>query len=84
MRRMPDLTPAEHRVLLLMMAELDTAQIATRLVIARSTVKAHRMSLYRKTGTHNPVALASWGRRYFEDELRELQRLLHPEDEPAE
>jgi len=42
------------------------------------------MSLYRTTGTHSPVALAGWGRRHFGDELRELERLLHPEDEAEE
>ncbi len=78
---MPDLTFMERRVLLLMMNELGSKEIAEHLGIERSTVKTHRKNLYRKTGTHDPVSLVGWGRRYLRAEFIEIDRLLHPEDE---
>lgn len=74
---MSDLTPAERQVLLLIMDELDTGEIAERLSIERSTVKTHRRNLYRKTGTHNAVALVSWGRRRLQAEQLEIDRALN-------
>lgn len=74
---MSDLTPTERQVLLLIMDELDTSQIAEHLSIERSTVKTHRRNLYRKTGTHNAVALVNWGRRRFQAEQLDLERALN-------
>lgn len=76
-RRALQLTPAERQMLLLMIEGLGTADIAAHLVIQPSTVKTHRRNLYRKSDTHEAVALVAWGRRWFQAERIAANRAQH-------
>jgi DNA-binding CsgD family transcriptional regulator len=51
------LTPAEQRVLSLLVAGADTAGAAVILGVSTSTVRSHLRALRRKTGQHSTVAL---------------------------
>lgn len=79
---MSHLTAAEREVLVLVNRGLSTSQIADRLGIALSTVKSHIGSLYEKTGSRTRVELAQEWDLYLRNEIRRLQRLLDPDDEP--
>ena len=54
---MPQLTPRELEVSLLIVEGLSTAQIAARLVVEPATIKTHRRSISRKCGTSSKVGL---------------------------
>ncbi|MEZ4553799.1 MAG: LuxR C-terminal-related transcriptional regulator [Dehalococcoidia bacterium] len=73
----PDLTPAERRVLMLMLGGRNTAAIARELCIERSTVKRHRQNLYYKSDTHDVAALVHWGRGWLQTEQQEIERALN-------
>ena len=49
----PPLTDRQQQILALVLQGLTSRQIAYRLHLRESTVKAHRRDLLRKTGTHN-------------------------------
>jgi DNA-binding NarL/FixJ family response regulator len=49
------LTPREREVLSLMLAGLDRAQIARRLVISHNTVRTHTRNLLRKLEVHSSI-----------------------------
>jgi DNA-binding CsgD family transcriptional regulator/PAS domain-containing protein len=53
-----DLTPAECRIVNLLVEGLTMAEAAARLGIAPSTVKTHVLRIYEKTGTHRQMELA--------------------------
>jgi NarL family two-component system response regulator LiaR len=56
-----DLTPREHQVLALMVEGLTNPEIAERLIISRSTARAHVSNILSKLGVSNraeAIALA--------------------------
>jgi Response regulator containing a CheY-like receiver domain and an HTH DNA-binding domain len=58
------LTPAEQRVLHLLLTEASEKEVAGQLGLAASTVHEHVLRLYRKYGVHSRVGLMSlWLRR---------------------
>ncbi len=54
----PHLTPREKEVLESLTKGLEDAKIATRLSIAKSTVRAHISSIFTKLGVENRTAAA--------------------------
>lgn len=80
---MPDLTPAERRVLILLMQGLSTRQIAESCVATPATINGHIRHLYSKSETHHRVALVNWGRRWARREADELEGLLVPEEDDS-
>jgi DNA-binding CsgD family transcriptional regulator len=58
-------TPAEARVGALFAAELERKDIAARLAISESTVKAHLSKVHRKTHTVNKVELVALFREHL-------------------
>ena len=74
---MSDLTSRQREILLLMMDGLSNKAITECLCIEQSTLKRHRQNLYRKTSTHDAVALVAWGHRYLQVELLQIDRLIH-------
>lgn len=74
------ITPAEREVLILVKRGMRNQQIAARLGVSLSTVKSHVTSLYRKTGVRTRVELARECDRYLRDEIREIERLLDPQN----
>ena len=58
---MPNLlTPAEQRVVLLLLEGLNNRAIAQRLVISHRTVEFHISRALRKSGCHNRLELVLW------------------------
>ena len=54
-----ELTPRELEVSRLIVEGLSTSQIAARLVVEQSTVRAHRRSISRKCGTSSKQGLVA-------------------------
>ncbi len=54
------LTPREREVLRLLIEEQTNKQIGERLCISERTVETHRKNIFRKTGTHNMIALVKY------------------------
>ena len=62
----PDLTPAEWRVVLLVSQDYFCKEIAGRLAICLETVKKHRKNISRKLGVSGKTA--------FRRAIRQLER----------
>lgn len=59
--RIPNLlTPAEQRVVLLLLEGLNNRAIAQRLVISHRTVESHISRALRKSGCRNRLELVLW------------------------
>ncbi len=54
------ISPAERRVLSLMLRGLSNSAIADTLRLSRRTVEGHVSALLRKTGCHNRTQLVLW------------------------
>ena len=54
------LTPAEQRVVMLLLEGLENRAIAQRLVISPRTVECHISRALRKSGCRNRLELALW------------------------
>ncbi|MFN9623639.1 MAG: response regulator transcription factor [Cyanobacteriota bacterium] len=54
------ISPAEQRVLTLMLRGLSNGAIAHTLRLSRRTVEGHVSTLLRKTGCHNRTQLVLW------------------------
>lgn len=55
-RRLPGLTPREVEVLTLVREGLTNAEIATRLVVATTTVRSHLENIFEKLDVHTRTA----------------------------
>lgn len=53
-------TPAEQKVLTLMLEGSSNGAIASRLSISRRTVEGHVSALLQKTGCHSRTQLVLW------------------------
>jgi DNA-binding CsgD family transcriptional regulator len=58
----PEITPAEARVLVLLLERLTPRQAASALGSSLGTVRTHIKHLEAKSGTHAIAALVLWGR----------------------
>jgi DNA-binding CsgD family transcriptional regulator len=53
-------TPAERRVLMLMLQGCSNGAIASRLMLSRRTVEGHVSALFQKTGCRSRTQLVLW------------------------
>ena len=58
------LTDAERRLVPFLMQDCSLDEIAVRLDLRPSTVKALQLSVFRKLGIHDRVTLVRWGIRH--------------------
>lgn len=70
------ITPAERRVLELLVAGMRPRDMAATLTVSESTITTHMRNLYRKTEARSQVELALWALRHLEDEHARLSELL--------
>jgi DNA-binding NarL/FixJ family response regulator len=78
MTEMPELTPVERRILVLVVEGRTNGLIRARLGLGSKALALHLRSLYQKSGIHQPYApynlreirqrLVEWGRYYFSQE----------------
>jgi DNA-binding NarL/FixJ family response regulator len=59
----PGLTPREREVVALLAAGADSAEIASRLVISKNTVRTHVAHILEKLQLRNRSELIAWGQR---------------------
>lgn len=57
------LSARETEILLLVLDDLSSAQIAARLNISIRTVETHRKNIHHKTGAKSLIALVKWAIR---------------------
>ena len=74
-----DLSPRELQVLRLVTSGLANKQIARRLGISESTVKAHISSVFRRIGVTDRTSAAVWARDHLPDRDTGATRNRHDE-----